>query len=376
MENYPKPISKLCTNKIYDQMNNSFYKIDNIFGFFTQIKYKKSYIPVLISNPSILEQIDHNILKISINNVIQSIEIGNIRYVDEINNIAIIQIKKDFTEKIQFLEIDENCYNNKELEIYYEKESIYIIQCDANKDISVSYGVINYVNKNEIRYSGNINLKSVCSPIFNLNNKIIGMHINKTKYYNKGIFINFITKKFIIEGKYNLNNYNNEISILLNIDEKEINKKIYFLDNLEYTDDKKIKHFHDNLKELNELNTELYIDNNKEMYKKFFIPKTIGEHNIKLKFNYNLTDCSYMFAGCKNIVKIDFKSFMTQNIINMKYMFYGCKFKNINLFCFDTKNIKYMNYMFGDCVNINNLDIISFDNINKVINMSELCQYK
>ena len=208
MENYPKPISKLCTNKIYDQMNNSFYKIDNIFGFFTQIKYKKSYIPVLISNPSILEQIDHNILKISINNVIQSIEIGNIRYVDEINNIAIIQIKKDFTEKIQFLEIDENCYNNKELEIYYEKESIYIIQCDANKDISVSYGVINYANKNEIRYSGNINLKSVCSPIFNLNNKIIGMHINKKKYYNKGIFINFITKKFIIECKYNLNNYN------------------------------------------------------------------------------------------------------------------------------------------------------------------------
>ena len=31
-----------------------------------------------------------------------------------------------------------------------------------------------------------------------------------------------------------------------------------------------------------------------------------------------------MFAGCKNITKIDFSLFSTENVIDMKYMFSGC----------------------------------------------------
>ena len=39
-----------------------------------------------------------------------------------------------------------------------------------------------------------------------------------------------------------------------------------------------------------------------------------------------------MFAGCENIININFISFNTKFVENMKFMFYGCKnIKNINL---------------------------------------------
>ena len=64
---------------------------------------------------------------------------------------------------------------------------------------------------------------------------------------------------------------------------------------------KLIKKFNDYLKELNEDNTELYINGNKRKYEKYFIPEKEGEYIIELRFNINLTDCSYMFSGCENI---------------------------------------------------------------------------
>ena len=65
-----------------------------------------------------------------------------------------------------------------------------------------------------------------------------------------------------------------------------------------------MKHRYYGYKELNNINTELYINDIKKGYKKYFIPEKEGEYNIKLKFNINLTDCSYMFAGCEKIINI------------------------------------------------------------------------
>ena len=91
----------------------------------------------------------------------------------------------------------------------------------------------------------------------------------------------------------------------------------------------------DNLKELNESNTKLFINDKERPFKKYFYPEYQGYYNINILFTINLTDCSYMFAGCKNIKKINLNSFNTKYITNMKYMFYKCeKLKNINLFSF------------------------------------------
>ena len=141
----------------------------------------------------------------------------------------------------------------------------------------------------------------------------------------------------------------NIIILTLEIKQKHVFRDIYFLDNVDYTDINGKKHFHDNLKELNNKNVDLYINNIKYDFKKYFVPDKEGEYSIKLIFKYYLKDCSFMFAGCKNITKIDFNSFITKNIIDMKYMFSGCtNIEFLDLSSFNTKNVKNMSGMFGE----------------------------
>ena len=130
-----------------------------------------------------------------------------------------------------------------------------------------------------------------------------------------------------ITDKYKFFSKNmNRIIIKVPIDKNEINKTIYFLDNYYYDDNWDKKYTHDHLKELNENNTGLYINDNKmEKYEKYFIPEKEGEYKIELRFDINLTDCSYMFSGCENIKYIHFINFNTSNVNNMIYMFNGCK---------------------------------------------------
>ena len=45
---------------------------------------------------------------------------------------------------------------------------------------------------------------------------------------------------------------------------------------------------------------------------------------IKLKFNINIKDCSFMFSTCKNIIDVDLSSFEHKNITNLNYMFGHC----------------------------------------------------
>ena len=87
--------------------------------------------------------------------------------------------------------------------MYYNRETIYILQYNNKEDILVSYGIIKQIIKKKLLYTGNINSKY--SLIFNLsNNKLIGLHNNKSKYYNIGIFF-----KHIISDYENKSNYFN-----------------------------------------------------------------------------------------------------------------------------------------------------------------------
>jgi len=141
----------------------------------------------------------------------------------------------------------------------------------------------------------------------------------------------------------------NIIILTLEIKQENVFKDIYFLDNVDYTDINGKKHFHDNLKELNNKNVDLYINNIKYDFKKYFTPDKEGEYSIKLIFKNNLKDCSFMFAGCENITKIDFSSFITKNVIDMKYMFSGCiNIELLDLSSFNTKKVKNMSGMFGE----------------------------
>ena len=117
----------------------------------------------------------------------------------------------------------------------------------------------------------------------------------------------------------------------------------------------------DKKEHLNELNTKLYIDKKEYIYKKYFKFEKEGKYNIKIKFERNLKDCGYMFAGCKNIISIDLTNFKSENVENMEYMFYNCEnLKNINLLSLKTINVNNMNFIFSRCNKIKNLDLSSF----------------
>ena len=234
MGEFPKPVTISNTEKILNQMHNSIYEIDEAeeeFGIFCKIKYKKENIPVLISSFKVINekyiQKYNNKIKVSINNEIKTIELGNIKYLNEEYDLSIVEIKDNGLNNINYLDIDDILYN-KESELYYNKETIYIIHYSEKNEIAVSYGIIHNINKKDLIMSCNINSYSNISPVFNLsNNKLIGLYKNRHDFYIKGIFFKFIIDEFINIYKNN-KNMNNEIDILIKANEKDVNRNLYF----------------------------------------------------------------------------------------------------------------------------------------------------
>ena len=365
MKDYPKPSSKQCFTKILDQMNNLFYKInkkDEKFdiGIFCYIKYNYKKIPILIINNYIDN--NNNISLTRNDGTTVTIELGDSIYKDKEYNISIVEIKETINYKIQFFDIDDEIYL-KESEMFYKNESIYIIQYKNENDIFISNGVIKYINNIEMINFCNLIKNYKFSPIFKLsNNKLIGF-----QFSNKGIFIKYFINKFIYNKKYRYK-YNNEINIKVKVEKEDINKDIFFLDNYKLIDTK-----NEHLNELNKYNTKLYINNKEYEYKKFFTPHKESVYKIRLIFKNTLKDCSYMFAECKNIIGIDFTSFISDDVINMEYMFYNCKnLKYLNLLSFKPKKESNMNYMFCGINRNKTFDLSSFDNIKNKSNIFKM----
>ena len=149
MENYPKSVTKRCTQTILDQMNNNYiYKIqekDGNFsnGFFCHIKYQNKNIPVVIINNHIIKD---DIINVLINNDIKKIKLRKTIIKEDEYNISIIEIEKNRDNNINYLELDNSIYEN-DSELNYYKESIYIINYNNDQVISVAYGTINDINK-------------------------------------------------------------------------------------------------------------------------------------------------------------------------------------------------------------------------------------
>ena len=160
MERYLKSVTKECHEIILNQMNNCIYIIKgkdgkNEIGLFCNIKYKNQKIPVLLINNYINNEDYQDKINISFNNKDKIIELENIIYKNKENNISIIKIKEKYNY-IKYIEIDDKLYEN-ESEMYYNNESIYIIQYNNIKDILISYGIIKEINNNKLIYNGNIN---------------------------------------------------------------------------------------------------------------------------------------------------------------------------------------------------------------------------
>ena len=107
---------------------------------------------------------------------------------------------------------------------------------------------------------------------------------------------------------------------------------------------------------------DIYV-NNKSIKNNVIVNDLFGEENIiKLKWNYQLTACDYMFDGLNNIIEIDFSKFDTSLVEDMSHMFFNCSsLISLNLSCFNTSSVKNMDSMFYLCDSLEYLNLKNFD---------------
>ena len=176
--------------------------------------------------------------------------------------------------------------------------------------------------------------------------------LNWNQYYNHKFFTN--NRNQIIEEEKEKN------IIVLKVKVRNSDKNgntfndIYFLDNDVFMNEKTRYNYKENeeiKKLLEEGNIEIFInDKALEDHKKYFKPEKEDTYEIKLNFKKKMTDCSYMFSGCMNIISIDLSSFDTSEVTNMHYMFGKCKYlEEINLDKLNTEKVTDMSYMFHLC---------------------------
>ena len=231
---YPKEITFKCTKKILEQMEKDICRIligqKQATGFFCKIPFpdRDNKLSVLITT----DIIKNDIIKIGKTIPIFFREKNNGNKQLEINldnkifntfedfGITIIEIKRE--DNIgHFLELDDSIVdeiikidnNQNNHNAKYKNNTIYITHY-SEENISVSYGIINEIfeeNKFYFQHKCVTDKGSSGSPIFNLDNKVIGIHKEYDNYYNKGIFLASPIKEFIKQNEDYIkqNNINN-----------------------------------------------------------------------------------------------------------------------------------------------------------------------
>ena len=354
LDNYPTPVTIEGTINILNQLQSCICKIENKLGnwtgLFCYIPYKNKKLTVLITNNHVInEEIlkENKKIEVSINDnkEYKTIELKNKKVYTSVKyDTTIIEINSEKEKINHFLELDEEIIEHNE---NINNRSVYILQYPKysnGQKAAVSYGIIKNIQDeyNIIHYCSTQGGSSG-SPIINLiNNKILGIHKEsiKNKNYNRGTLLNFPINEYL--NKYYKNTKNvNEINITINVEENEVNENIYFLmkgflgledeennedgDSNENIED---KNYYDTMKYynklLNESKIEIFINNEKYENKKYFNPKEVGLYQINLKFNSNITNMSYMFLGCSEMMSIDLSSFDSREVTTMDGMFSEC----------------------------------------------------
>ena len=154
------------------------------------------------------------------------------------------------------------------------------------------------------------------------------------------IFIIFFLKKYDVQGKVSkislIIKGKGKQKIIFNIPENplkvEVNGLIYEKDSLSLT-------------------YEYYLENDEENF-----ITIIWDEDVLIE------DCSYMFLGLSNIIKIDFSEFDSSHVYFMSYMFYACEsLQEINFANFNTSLVIDMSYMFCICDSLKYLDLRMFN---------------
>ena len=226
LNNYPIPITIEENNLIIEQMQKCICKIhknngEKGSGFFCYIPLGNSNLPVLITNNHVINKDyfkNNSLINLTLNDDKDTkiIKIGNTRkiYSSDKYDTTIIEIFPLIDKINYFLELEDNIF--KQTESFYRKSSIYIMHYPKSQKVCVSYGILKDISDYDIFHYFSTENGSSGSPILSLlNKKIIGIHKEGRKNYNKGTFLKYPITEFI--NLINQNRIHNS---------KIINKKI------------------------------------------------------------------------------------------------------------------------------------------------------
>ena len=182
LENSPIPISIEKTENILFQMKNCVCKINSSnrrrgTGFFCRIpsRGQNQDLTVLFTNNHVLDETDIENNKtiellIKENTEKKIIKIDNLRkkFTSPEFDITLIEIKPYLDNILDFLEIEEDVFNNNINNAEYKSTSIYILHYPKGEEIQVSYGLINSISGQYINHICNTEHGSSGSPILSL----------------------------------------------------------------------------------------------------------------------------------------------------------------------------------------------------------------
>jgi len=228
-------ISISGTKKILNQMINCICKIKIkggfATGFFCKVQLEKNrYINFLMTNYHVLDEKyfkENKDINLLLNDdkeaLVINLRIKRETYFNEDYDVTLIELKEK--DKIKnFLDLDENIFKENE-KIFYEEKSIYVLQYPNGKNACVSYGLLSSIYECNIRHTSSTEDGSSGSPILNLeNNKVIGIHKERSINFNLGTLLKYPLKDYI-ETKRNKKNIKEEKV-------KDNNKKNYKDNNL------------------------------------------------------------------------------------------------------------------------------------------------
>ena len=368
--------------KIIEQMNKSVFKITTVekgfigTGFLCKLKIPFSnndnYLSFFATNYHVLGEDD---LKdgrkfgININGKMKDIQINNSRNIYKSKELDVVFIEIIEEDKINIkddcLEIDDFIMDNdiKSLENDFTKKSIYIIHNPKGKETVVSFGLSNYLEKNNLHHKCNTDNGSSGSPILSLDHqKIIAIH--------RGNNVNKIKENFGVFIKNPINEFLKQIKEGKKYSELTLKYKIDFSSS-------KIQLFGEDFVRNNKENCKIIIENKEEELNAFLRIENMQKQNsdileVKLRIKKKLKNMSYMFKGCQYLYSIDdMCNFNTNSVTNMSNMFSYCyKLSSLSVISYwDTSNVTNIESMFSNCSSLKYLPDISKWNTSKVTSM-------
>ena len=307
-----------------------------------------------------------------------------------------VNCDKNLCPLCEIMHFNHKIYLYKEIKLNKKKEEeikndINTLNLKMNNKYKLFPNIKYFLNKTLIDYENKYKdyieiYKILIYYLENMNNyeTIVNMLMLKSKKLNKDL--NFLT-----DGHNNnlldfYDKMNNELVLTYHLKKEKSENSNYelFNENIDNfannNENKKIRLFGKEFVSNNKNKCFLIINNKKSELVEYYYLNNKEKINDKLVIKYiekeKLTDMSYMFSGCKNLLSIsNALKWDISEVSNISYLFSYCeslKYLPDILSYWDTSNLTNMNNIFSNCLSLNSIPDISGWKTSKIIKMKDI----